>query len=100
MRLHWGWIEPVMPVPYVPTLGPVHPGDPIPDRFEAVVETAGTSRFLPCDKDCRWSDTKTERVLTDAIEHDPSRKMMAPDGGAQAPTWCFEVRRRESNDGV
>lgn len=70
MRFHWSWIEPVMPVPYVPTLGPVHPDDPVPDLLAAVVETAGTGRFLPYDKDRRWSDTKTERVLTDAIEHD------------------------------
>lgn len=70
MRFHGGWIEHVMPVPYVPTLGPVHSGDPVPDLFVAVVETAGTGRFLPYDKDRRWSGTKTERVLTHAIERD------------------------------
>ncbi|MFE9312848.1 GNAT family N-acetyltransferase [Streptomyces sp. NPDC088353] len=70
MRFHWGWIEPVMPVPYVPTLGPVRPGDPLADLFEAVVEIAGTGQFLPYDKDRRWSDRKAERVLVDAIEHD------------------------------
>ncbi|GGJ60649.1 hypothetical protein [Streptomyces brasiliensis] len=77
MRFHWGWIGRVMPVPYVPTLGPVHPDDPIPDLFEAVVETAGTGCFLPYDKDRRWSDTKTERVLVDAIEHD-QRQTLVP----------------------
>ncbi|MGW0086536.1 GNAT family N-acetyltransferase [Streptomyces sp. NPDC003393] len=69
MRFHWGWLEPVMPVPYVPTLGPVRPGDPISDLFQAVVETAGTGRFLPYAKDRRWSETKPEHVLVDAIEH-------------------------------
>ncbi|MEU6605088.1 GNAT family N-acetyltransferase [Streptomyces shenzhenensis] len=69
MRFHWGWIEPVMPVPYVPTLGPVRPGDPLPELFEAVVEIAGTSRFLPYDKDRRWSERKAERVLVGAVEH-------------------------------
>ncbi|KOV98852.1 GNAT family N-acetyltransferase [Streptomyces sp. NRRL B-3648] len=77
MRFHWGWIEPVMPVPYVPTLGPVRPGDPLPDLFEAVVEIAGTGRFLPYDKDRRWSATKTERVLVDGIEHD-QRQTLVP----------------------
>ncbi|MER5951706.1 GNAT family N-acetyltransferase [Streptomyces sp. NPDC001904] len=71
MRFHWGWIEPVLSVPYVPTLGPVRPHDPLPDLFEAVVANAGTGVFLPYDKDRRWSDTKTEHVLADAIEHGP-----------------------------
>ncbi len=70
MRFHWGWIKPVMPVPYVPTLGPVRPCDPLPDLFEAVVEVAGSGRFLPYDKDRRWSAIKPERVLVDAVEHD------------------------------
>ncbi|MFJ7238349.1 GNAT family N-acetyltransferase [Streptomyces olivaceus] len=68
MRFHWGWIEPVMPVPYVPTLGPARWGDPLFELLEAVVDVAGTGRFLPHDKDRRWGDTKTERVLA-AIEH-------------------------------
>lgn len=59
-----------MPVPYVPTLGPVLQGDPLPDLFEAVVDIAGTGRFLPYDKDRRWSAVKAERVLVDAVEHD------------------------------
>ncbi len=58
-----------MPVPYVPTIGPLHPGDPVPDLLEAVVEIAGTGQFLPHDKDRRWSSTKTEHILVDAIEH-------------------------------
>ncbi|MEU0820361.1 GNAT family N-acetyltransferase [Streptomyces mirabilis] len=77
MRFSWVWIEPVMPVPYVPTLGPVRRDDPLHDLFEAVVETAGTGRFLPHDKDRRWFETKTEHVLADAIEHD-SRLTLIP----------------------
>ncbi|WP_327657408.1 GNAT family N-acetyltransferase [Streptomyces sp. NBC_00483] len=69
MHFDWGRIDSVMPVPYVPTLGPVRPQDPIPDLFEAVVEAAGTGRFLPYDKDRRWSETKAERLLVDDIEH-------------------------------
>ncbi|MFD4609281.1 GNAT family N-acetyltransferase [Streptomyces sp. NPDC058440] len=76
MRFRWGWIEPVMPVPYVPTLGPVRPGDPLADLFEAVMEIAGTGRFLPYDKDRRWSGRKTERVLVDAIEHDQQQTLV------------------------
>jgi hypothetical protein len=77
MRFRWGWIEPVMPVPYVPTLGPVLQSDRLPDLFEAVVEIAGTGRFLPYDKDRRWSAVKAERVLVDAVEHD-RRQTLVP----------------------
>jgi hypothetical protein len=70
MRFSRDLFEPVMPVLYVPTLGPVRCDDPLHDLFEAVVENAGTDRFLPWDKDQRWFDMKTERVLADAIEHD------------------------------
>ncbi|MFD0208977.1 GNAT family N-acetyltransferase [Streptomyces hirsutus] len=76
MRFHWGWIEPVMPVPYVPTLGPARWGDPLHGLLEAVVENAGTGRFLLHDKDRRWAATKTERVLADAIEHDQEQTLI------------------------
>jgi hypothetical protein len=58
MRFSWDLIQPVMPVPYVPTLGPVRPDDPVHDLFEAVVETAAADHFLPHDKDQRWFETK------------------------------------------
>ncbi|KPI31761.1 GCN5-related N-acetyltransferase [Actinobacteria bacterium OV320] len=76
MRFRWDWLAPVMPVPYVPTLGPVHPDEPLHDLFAAVVENAGTGRFLPHDKDCRWADHKAERVLVDAIEHGRRQTLM------------------------
>lgn len=76
MRFHWGWIEPVMPVPYVPTLGPARWGDPFPELLEAVVDVAGTGRFLSHDKDRRWGETKTEWVLVDAIEHDQKQTLV------------------------
>ncbi|MFD7934466.1 GNAT family N-acetyltransferase [Streptomyces sp. NPDC059755] len=76
MRFRWDWLAPVMPVPYVPTLGPVHPDEPLHDLFAAVVENAGTGRFLPHDKDRRWADHKAERVLVDAIEHGRRQTLM------------------------
>ncbi|MGW3910517.1 GNAT family N-acetyltransferase [Streptomyces sp. NPDC005070] len=77
MRFRWDWLAPVAPVPYVPTLGPVHPDDPLPELLAAVVENAGTGRFLAHDKDRRWADRKQERVLVDAIEHD-QRQTLVP----------------------
>ncbi|MGJ3558788.1 GNAT family N-acetyltransferase [Streptomyces sp. INA 01156] len=76
MHFRWDWIEPVMPVPYVPTLGPVYPDSPLPDLFHAALEAAGTGGFLPYDKDRRWSSRKEERVLVDAVEHGPDRVLI------------------------
>ncbi|MGY3199666.1 GNAT family N-acetyltransferase [Streptomyces sp. TE5632] len=76
MHFRWDWIEPVMPVPYVPTLGPVYPDSPLPDLFHAALEAAGTGGFLPYDKDRRWSSRKEERVLVDAVEHGPDRTLV------------------------
>ncbi|GGU44471.1 GNAT family N-acetyltransferase [Streptomyces violascens] len=71
MRFHWDWMKPVMPVPYVPTLGPVHPACHPADLFEAAADIAGTGRFLPYDKGRRWSTSKAERILTGDIQHTP-----------------------------
>ncbi|MFE4424569.1 hypothetical protein [Streptomyces sp. NPDC056817] len=40
------------------------------------MEIAGTGRFLPYDKDRRWSNRKAERVLVDAIEHDERQTLL------------------------
>ncbi len=69
MRLRWDWLHPVMRVPYVPTLGAVHPGSSLPDLFADVMAVAGTGRFLPYDRDARWSQTKDKTVLVDDIVH-------------------------------
>ncbi|MFD7736609.1 GNAT family N-acetyltransferase, partial [Kitasatospora phosalacinea] len=71
MRLTWDWMSPVVTVPYVPTLGPVHPDALTPGLFADVIENAGTGRFLAHDKDRRWSDTKDETVLPLDIVHRP-----------------------------
>ncbi|KOV93362.1 hypothetical protein ADL04_27735 [Streptomyces sp. NRRL B-3648] len=34
-RFRWSWLEPVIPVLYALTLGPVRREDPVPDLFEA-----------------------------------------------------------------
>ncbi|WP_434593204.1 GNAT family N-acetyltransferase [Streptomyces sp. A5-4] len=70
MHLNWDWMRPVMPVPFVPTLGPVHPASPLPDLFAAAAGVAGSGEFLPYDKDRRWSRTKAERILVGAVRHD------------------------------
>lgn len=69
MRLHWDWLNPVMRVPYIPTLGAVHPDSSIPDLFADVMRVAGTGRFLSYDRDSRWSRTKDKTVLVDDIVH-------------------------------
>jgi GNAT superfamily N-acetyltransferase len=67
MGISWDMLQPLMTVPYVPTLGPAHPQAVTPGLFNDVVEIAGTGGFLPHDKDRRWADRKEEQVLPDAI---------------------------------
>ena len=63
-------------VPYVPALGPVGPHALSEELFNAVVDVADTGRFLPYDKDQRWSSTKDERLIVDAIIHEPGRTVI------------------------
>ncbi len=71
MRFRWDWLAPVVQAPYVPTLGPVQPGALSACVFDAVMSVAGTGRFLPYDKDRRWSARKDERVITEGVIHRP-----------------------------
>lgn len=71
VRFRWEWLRPVVSAPYVPTLGPVRPAALSAELFNAVVDVAGTGRFLPYDKDRRWSSTKDERIITEEIIHEP-----------------------------
>lgn len=65
-----------MRVPYVPALGPVGSGVLSAELFNAVVDVASTSRFLPYDKDRRWSTMKDERIIVDEIIHEPGRTVI------------------------
>ncbi|MBB6175012.1 GNAT superfamily N-acetyltransferase [Nocardiopsis mwathae] len=57
----------VFSVPYVPTLGPMHPDTVTSDLWGQVVENSGTGRFLAHDKDARWGGPKGEHVLVDQV---------------------------------
>lgn len=57
----------VFPVPYVPTLGPMHPDTITRELWEQVVAVSGTGHFLSHDKDARWGGTKAEHVLVDHV---------------------------------
>ncbi|MGX4695496.1 GNAT family N-acetyltransferase [Streptomyces sp. JNUCC 63] len=76
MRFEWDWLRHVIRVPYVPTIGPVHPDALAPGLFDDIVRVAGTGVFLPYDKDQRWADSKTETVLPDHIEHTSVRTLI------------------------
>lgn len=56
-------VGPVFPVPYVPTLGPVHPEAVTAELWEQVLANNGTGRFLPHDPASRWGGAKDELVL-------------------------------------
>ncbi|MYQ46228.1 GNAT family N-acetyltransferase [Streptomyces sp. SID4985] len=72
MRFRWDWLRPVVTVPFVPTIGPVHPSVLTEDVFADTLTAATTDRFfLRYDKDIRWSESKDETVLVEDIVHRP-----------------------------
>lgn len=73
MGFDWDWLRPHLTVPYVPTIGPIHPSALTQERFEDILTASGGGRFLPYDKDSRWSAVKQERVLAEDIEHTSSK---------------------------
>ncbi len=58
-----GWFTGPLGVPYVPTLGPVHPGEYAAQLIRDVYAVAGTGQVLPYDKDVRWVGAKDEHVI-------------------------------------
>ncbi len=71
MRFQRDWLRRVLTVPYIPTLGPVHPDTFTPALFEEAVAASAAGRVLPFDKDSRWSDRKHDTVLADEVVHQP-----------------------------
>jgi GNAT superfamily N-acetyltransferase len=69
--LRWDWFNSVAPVPYVPTLGPVHPHALTPRLLAEVQAVNGTGAFLPYDKDRRWAAVKDETILIADVVHTP-----------------------------
>jgi hypothetical protein len=57
-------------VPYVPTMGAVHPQAATAAKFNAVLSVSGTGRFLACDEDARWFTVKDEEVLARDVIHE------------------------------
>ncbi|MGW2249915.1 GNAT family N-acetyltransferase [Kitasatospora sp. NPDC001660] len=76
MDLRWDLLHPVMRVPYLPTLGPLHPDAVSPGLLTDVLAVAGTGEFLPHDKDRRWSDRKDERILIGDVHQDRNRTLI------------------------
>jgi len=69
--LRWDWFSSVAVVPYVPTLGPVHPHALTPRLLADIHAFNGTGAFLPHDKDQRWARVKDEIILIGDIVHTP-----------------------------
>ncbi|WP_369184298.1 GNAT family N-acetyltransferase [Streptomyces sp. Y1] len=76
MGFRWDWKFPRISVPYLPTLGPLHPDAVSPELLDEVFAVAGTGGFLPHDKDRRWSDRKDEWVLVDDVTQDRKRTLI------------------------
>ncbi|MFE3186591.1 GNAT family N-acetyltransferase [Streptomyces violascens] len=96
MPFSWDWLEPVVQVPYVPTLGPVHPTALGPNLFADILAVAGTGRFLPYDKDQRWAAQKDESVLADAVVHTREHTLiptLAHRGQGQVTVYAYGMVR-------
>jgi len=76
MRWRWDWFTTVATVPYVPTLGAVHPQALTAQLLDDVLATSGTGAFLPHDKGQRWATSKDEMILIEDIAHTPSRTVI------------------------
>jgi GNAT superfamily N-acetyltransferase len=77
MRWHPDSVARVLTVPYVPTLGPVHPAALSPALLDEVTAVAGTGQFLPHDPGQRWSTRKDEHLLTDQVRQHPEHVTVA-----------------------
>ncbi|MEU3372785.1 GNAT family N-acetyltransferase [Streptomyces sp. NPDC006660] len=76
MELSWDLLHPVMSVPYLPTLGPLHPDAVSAHLLDAVARAAATGTFLSHDKDRRWSPRKDERLLVGDVHQDDRRTLL------------------------
>jgi len=76
MRFRWDWLQPVMRAPYVPALGPMPPEAINAELFNAVLDLAQSSAFLPYDKDRRWMETKDEQILAAEVVHTPAETIV------------------------
>jgi len=76
MRLRADWLRRVLTVPYVPTLGPVHPDALTADLFDEIIAASRTGDALPFDRDRRWSPRKRDIVLVDEIVHRPTHTII------------------------
>ncbi|MFB7669146.1 GNAT family N-acetyltransferase [Kitasatospora sp. NPDC056138] len=76
MELSWDLLHPVMSVPYLPTLGPLHPDALSADLLDAIAQVAATGGFLSHDKDRRWSDRKDERLLVGDVHQERPRTLL------------------------
>lgn len=76
MRLRADWLRRVLTVPYVPTLGPVHPDALTADLFDEIIAASRTGHALPFDRDRRWSPRKRDIVLVDEIVHRPTHTII------------------------
>ena len=76
MRFQRDWLRRVLRVPYVPTLGPVHPEAFSPELFDDVAAASQTGQLLPFGKDRRWSACKDDSVLAAEIIHQPDQTII------------------------
>lgn len=92
MRFERDWLRGVLSVPYVPTLGPVHPDALSPKLFDDVAAASHTGQVLRFDEQRRWSQRKDHTVLVEEIVHQPGRTIIptvSRRGGRTVKTYYY-----------
>lgn len=80
-------------VPFVPTLGAVHPRA-LAASVSGLISFAHDGTFLPYDKEKRWGGVKRERVLKDHIFQDESQTVIPTYQDGTVPLvrlYCYGV---------
>ncbi|MGH3673527.1 MAG: GNAT family N-acetyltransferase [Pseudonocardiaceae bacterium] len=92
MRFRPDWLRRVLRVPYVPTLGPVHPETLSIELFDDVLVASQTGQLLPFDKNRRWWDRQHDSVLVAEIIHRPDQTIipvLSHRGGGTLKTYYY-----------
>jgi GNAT superfamily N-acetyltransferase len=95
VEVRWEWLQSGLTAPYVPTLGPTHPLAITTGLFADVLQVAGTGRFLPHDKDRRWSARKNEQVLAGAIAQEPGLALVPTLSTGRSPCVKIHIYSRD-----
>ena len=72
VEIRWDWLEPLVTVPYVPTLGLAHPAAITPGLFMEVIGIAGTGGSYRTTKTAAGATARTSTSSPDPSPRNPA----------------------------